>query len=89
MAKARPKTAYEKKVDVHIPAAKKIADDETIANYPDFGPRVVGGERSNGGNIKLSELNPGDREPYFEVIDSWNNRFHAAMNRLCREAGVR
>jgi len=88
MAKARPKTAYERKIDAHIPAAKKIADDETIANYPDLGLRVVGGASPEGA-VKLSGLELEERKPYFGVIDYWNNRFHMAMNTLCREAGVR
>jgi len=88
MVKARPKTAYELKIDGHIPAAVEIANKLTLDKYPKFGPGIVHGQK-HPEYVKLSQIGRKEREPYFAVIDFWNREYHAAMNRLCRDAGLR
>ncbi len=88
MAKARQKTEYELKVDVHIPAAVAVADKAALQKYPELAPRIINGPKHSE-PVKLSQISRQDREPYFEVIDYWNREYHAAMDSLCQKAGLR
>jgi len=81
-------TAYENKVNQFIPTAELMADTVTLDEYPELGPRIIGGSRHKGA-VKLSEMKLNEREIYQEVIDFWNHEYHAAMNALCQQSGVR
>ena len=79
---------YEQQINQLIEPATMEADAITLREYPDVGKRIVGGSRMFNA-VKISQMSVDERQKYIDVADYWNRQFHANMNRLAREAGIR